>query len=130
MIQDVTIHLPGQVRLSDTYVYPTNSASMLTQLLTVTITSGSGRDRLMGELNARDTGWDKMNNGRGRVLTQRIVGTRHTIIAPQRPTYKERWRKGASSPDLVLTNMRGGHYKCYIQGRGSDRRTTYRSRSI
>lgn len=108
VIEAVTIDLPGRIRLTGTYISPITSACALTSFPSTIMITRTGRDCMMGDFNARDATCDTVRKIIGRTIKDRIRGTQQIVIAAQQYTYKERGRKGTSSTDLAINNMRGG----------------------
>lgn len=104
----LAIEISLHVRLTGTYISPSMPRQALIQFLSVTIMEGSGRDCILGYMNARDSTWDTMTNRRGRALRWRVAGTQYRVLAPIQPTYHARGRWGSSTPDLAFINMKGG----------------------
>lgn len=65
IVQALAIDLPNAVRLTRTYVSPNISTGTFTNFLTQT---GSGRNWIIGYLNARDSYLDITGNARGRAI--------------------------------------------------------------
>lgn len=86
---------------------PSVTGAILPLLLDDVIVEGSGKDFLIGDLNARHQTWDEASNKKGSVIVARTVDTRHRILAPEGKRYRPRGRRGGSTPDVAVTNIRG-----------------------
>lgn len=70
------------------------------------VSDSSGKDIMMGDLNARHQLWDSITNAKGRALVRWTSANGYSGNAPVMPTYRPRGRRGASTPDLVVTKIR------------------------
>lgn len=77
------------------------SAIAHTKFLTAVITTGTGRDWIMRDMNARDPPCDTNGNTRGRALRRRIARTKFRIVATRTPTLHARGRRALSTPGLL-----------------------------
>lgn len=107
IVQAITVDLLHRARVKGAYISPNTSAAKLTDFLSDVITSGSGRDWLVGDLNARNHQWDTAGNASRSVTRRRIGRTNDRVVAPQEPTFRERGLRASRIPDVVLTNVQG-----------------------
>lgn len=107
VIHMITIDLLERMRITGAYVSPSSTTAAFTNFISQTITNGTGRDWVVGDLNAREISWDTTSNACGRALRHKLTDTRHRILTPQAPTYHARARKGSSTPDIAMTNVQG-----------------------
>lgn len=108
LLQAINIELPKRIRLTGAYISTNNSAQAITNFLTDVITDGSGRDCLIGDLNARDAMWDTNSDARGRCVRKLINDTQQVVIAPHGPSFQARGRRASSTLDIAISNMRRG----------------------
>lgn len=106
IIPAITIDLPSRARVADAYVSPTITEGTFTNFLTLIITTGTGRDWQVGDLNARDPLWDTTGNATGCAIRRRINGNQVQTLVPAVPTFHARERRATSNPDLVVTNVK------------------------
>lgn len=81
---------------------------VLGSFITEVMTTASARDCIMGDINGRDTPWDVIGNITRRVIGQSIHDTQLEAITPQQPTLYARGRRASSTPELAITNTKGG----------------------
>lgn len=109
MIQALTVERDVEGHMANTYVSPGTSTRCLTAILEPMIRYGSNATWLIGDLNARARECDtNNNNNRGRAFLRISILTRNRVCAPIDHTYQARVIIGRITPDVVVTNVRGG----------------------
>lgn len=78
------------MKITGAYLSPSVTRAGLLPLLYMVITDGTGRDVLIGDLNARHSSWDRNTNTKERAICTRTADTRHRSMAPDGCTYRPR----------------------------------------
>lgn len=107
VLQALSVKFAYGTRLAGTFLSPTTTGTKMTHVLNRNDSQKHGRELILGDLNTRNGIWNRATNQRGRAVITETEGTRYQASDPREQKYTPRGREGFSTPDILLSNIRG-----------------------